>query len=45
MLQHPDLAARLAGSTRPVAEELFGMERNIDRYLEVYKRALRDGPR
>jgi glycosyltransferase involved in cell wall biosynthesis len=45
VLTHPELAARLAASTRPVAEELFGMSRNIDRYLEVYRRALADGPR
>ena len=45
VLKNPDLAARLAASTLPVAEELFGMERNIDRYLEVYQRALVDGPR
>ena len=45
VLTHPDLAQSLATATRPVAEELFGMERNIDRYLEVYRRALADGPR
>lgn len=45
VLTHPDLAARLAAATRPVAEDLFGMERNIDRYLEVYRNALADGPR
>jgi glycosyltransferase involved in cell wall biosynthesis len=45
VLQDSALAARLAASTRPVAEELFGMERNIDRYLDVYHRALADGPR
>jgi glycosyltransferase involved in cell wall biosynthesis len=45
VLTDPALAARLASSTRPVAEELFGMERNIDRYLEVYRHALADGPR
>jgi glycosyltransferase involved in cell wall biosynthesis len=40
VLTRPDLAARLAAACRPVAEELFGMERNIDRYLDVYDRAL-----
>ncbi len=35
----------LAAATSPVAEELFGMERNIDRYLDVYRQALADGPR
>ncbi len=45
VLQDSALAARLAAATRPVAEELFGMERNIDRYLDVYQRALADGPR
>ncbi len=45
VLTHPELAARLAASTRAVAENLFGMDRNIDRYLEVYRRALADGPR
>jgi glycosyltransferase involved in cell wall biosynthesis len=44
VLTHPELAASLAASTRPVAEELFGMSRNIDRYLEVYRKALADGP-
>jgi glycosyltransferase involved in cell wall biosynthesis len=45
VLQDPTLSARLAAATRPIAEELFGMERNIDRYLDVYRRALADGPR
>ena len=45
VLTHPELASSLAASTRPVAEELFGMERNVDRYLDVYRRALADGPR
>jgi glycosyltransferase involved in cell wall biosynthesis len=45
VLTHPDLAKNLAAATRPVAVELFGMERNIDRYLDVYRRALEDGPR
>ncbi len=45
VLTRPDLAASLAAATRPVAENLFGMERNIDRYLDVYRKALADGPR
>ena len=45
VLDHPELARSLAAATQPVARELFGMERNIDRYLEVYQRALADGPR
>jgi glycosyltransferase involved in cell wall biosynthesis len=36
------LAARLSAAARPVAEEFFGMDRNIDRYLDVYDRALSD---
>lgn len=43
VLDHPDLAARLAGSTRAVAVEFFGMDRNIDRYLRVYGGALSRG--
>ncbi|WP_435010405.1 glycosyltransferase family 4 protein [Tundrisphaera lichenicola] len=45
VLTHPELASRLAASTRAVAVEHFGMDRNIDRYLEVYRKALREGPR
>ena len=45
ILKDPALAGRLAAATRPVAEELFGMDRNIDRYLEVYRKARADGPR
>jgi glycosyltransferase involved in cell wall biosynthesis len=40
VLTRPDLAARLARACRGVAEEYFAMDRNIDRYLEVYDRAL-----
>jgi len=40
VLDHPDLASRLAASTRAVAVEHFGMERNIERYLDVYNQAL-----
>jgi glycosyltransferase involved in cell wall biosynthesis len=45
VLTDPALAARLSAATLPVARELFGMERNIDRYLDVYQRALKAGPR
>lgn len=45
ILKDPALAARLAAATRPVAEEYFGMDRNIDRYLDVYRKALAAGPR
>jgi glycosyltransferase involved in cell wall biosynthesis len=45
VLDHPELAARLAASTRAVAVEAFGMERNVDRYLDVYRRALALGSR
>jgi glycosyltransferase involved in cell wall biosynthesis len=45
VLQDPALAAKLARATRPVAEEYFGMERNIDRYLGVYDDALAVGAR
>jgi glycosyltransferase involved in cell wall biosynthesis len=40
VLTHPELAARLARACRGVAEEYFAMDRNIDRYLEVYDRVL-----
>jgi glycosyltransferase involved in cell wall biosynthesis len=40
VLTHPDLAASLSAACRPVAEDLFGMDRNIDRYLDVYDQAL-----
>lgn len=45
VLGDPELAARMAAATRPVAEEHFGMGRNLDRYLDVYRRALAAGPR
>ncbi len=45
VLREPDLAARLADATRPVAEEYFAMDRNIDRYLDVYRQAIAAGPR
>jgi glycosyltransferase involved in cell wall biosynthesis len=45
VLTHPELAARLSAATGPVARELFGMDRNIERYLSVYRQALDAGPR
>ncbi len=45
VLTDPALAARLAAATLPVARDLFGMDRNIDRYLDVYHRALAAPPR
>ncbi len=39
------LAASLAAATLPVAEEYFAMDRNIDRYIDVYRRAIAAGPR
>jgi glycosyltransferase involved in cell wall biosynthesis len=43
VLGDPALSARLAAAARPVAEEYFGMDRNVDRYLDVYRRALAVG--
>jgi glycosyltransferase involved in cell wall biosynthesis len=40
VLETPGLAARLSANTRPVARALFGMDRNVERYLDVYARAL-----
>jgi glycosyltransferase involved in cell wall biosynthesis len=45
VLSDPALAARLAAATGPVAREYFAMDRNIDRYIEVYNRAIAAGPR
>jgi glycosyltransferase involved in cell wall biosynthesis len=45
VLNDPALAARLAAATRPVAEEFFAMDRNADRYLDVYRQAIAAGPR
>jgi D-inositol-3-phosphate glycosyltransferase len=45
VLTEPALAASLAANTRPVAREYFAMDRNIDRYLDVYHRAITAGPR
>lgn len=45
VLNEPDLAAGLAAAAKPVAEEHFAMSRNVDRYLDVYRRAIDLGPR
>lgn len=45
VLTDPGLAARLAAATGPVAREYFAMDRNLDRYLDVYRQALAAGPR
>ena len=45
VLTDPSLAARLAASAGPVAEEFFGMDRNIDRYLDVYAAPFSPAPR
>src|SRR5262249_45541753 len=39
VLPGPALPARLAAATRPVVQEFFAMDRNIERYLRVYQRA------
>ncbi len=45
VLSHPGLAERLAAAAGPVAREYFGMDRNIERYLDVYDRVLAAAPR
>ncbi len=45
VLQDRRLAQMLAAATGAVAREHFGMDRNIERYLEVYRKALDAGPR
>lgn len=45
VLGDPELAASLAAACGPVAREHFAMDRNIDRYLDVYQRAIATGPR
>ena len=40
VLGNPRLAEQLSAATRPVAEEFFGMDRNIERYLDVYTKTL-----
>lgn len=45
VLANPDLADRLSSHTGPIAREYFAMDRNIDRYLDVYRQAIARGPR
>lgn len=45
VLDDPALAARLSAATGPVAREHFAMRRNLDRYLDVYDKALALGSR
>jgi glycosyltransferase involved in cell wall biosynthesis len=45
VLTDPALATGLAAATGPVAREYFAMDRNIDRYIAVYERAIAAGPR
>jgi len=45
VLGDPGLAIRLAAATGPVTREYFAMDRNIDRYIDVYQRAMAAGPR
>jgi glycosyltransferase involved in cell wall biosynthesis len=45
VLNDSELASSLAAATGPVAEEFFAMDRNIDRYLDVYRQAIASGPR
>jgi glycosyltransferase involved in cell wall biosynthesis len=40
VLTRPGLAARLSSACRDVALEYFAMDRNVDRYLDVYDRVL-----
>ena len=40
VLQSPELAAPRAAAARRVAARFFDMDRNVDRYLEIYRRAL-----
>jgi glycosyltransferase involved in cell wall biosynthesis len=39
------LATSLAAASAPVAREHFAMDRNVNRYLDVYDRAIACGPR
>jgi glycosyltransferase involved in cell wall biosynthesis len=45
VLSDAALAARFAAAAEPVAREYFAMDRNVDRYLAVYERAVALGPR
>lgn len=44
VLSEPALAASLSAATRAVAEEHFAMDRNVERYVDVYRRAMAVGP-
>ena len=44
VLGNPQLAASLSAAARPVAKEFFGMDRNIDRYFDVYQKVLGGRP-
>ncbi len=43
VLNDPALAHSLAAACPPVAREYFAMDRNVDRYLDVYQRAMATG--
>jgi len=45
VLTDSTLASSLVANTRSVVREYFAMDRNIDRYLDVYHRAIAAGPR
>jgi glycosyltransferase involved in cell wall biosynthesis len=45
VLTDSDLAARLSAATGAVVREHFAMSRNIDRYLDVYRKAISAEPR
>jgi glycosyltransferase involved in cell wall biosynthesis len=45
VLNDDALAAGLAAACPPVAREYFAMDRNLDRYLDVYRRAMESGKR
>jgi hypothetical protein len=45
VLNEPGLAASLAAATGPVVREHFAMDRNIDRYFDVYHHAIAVGAR
>ncbi len=45
VLNDPALASSLAAATGPVVREYFAMDRNIDRYIEVYRHAIAVGAR
>jgi glycosyltransferase involved in cell wall biosynthesis len=45
VLSDSALAAKLSANTLAVAVEHFGMDRNVERYLAVYEKAIAEGPR